>query len=30
MVQRLASDERPNLEALTRQTLYQALVRPDL
>jgi len=29
MVQRQSSDERPNLEALTRQTLYQALVRPD-
>lgn len=30
MVQRMASDERPNLEALTRQTFYQALVRPEL
>lgn len=30
MVQRKSNDERPNLEALTRQTFYQALVHPEL
>jgi len=30
MVQRLATDERPNLEELSRQALYQALLHPNL